>query len=386
MVEAFENTRAFIKAAVADGAHLKKPERVAEDRWVRDMNMLVSYYASPTATYQGLAESYEFKKPNRERPRQIIETCLQRLYANCSPLVQQDYDLSQLHSKKPFTLEQSVRRLRIRGGTTAEIVSLASQGKTAEEIKKAGYTSRELGEARWNHARLGMKIPYIRQSCVESPLLLEALQEETDPEKIKKLFTRISAYFYKVHARGENPLFLTAKELFLQAGIHYYKKVVSIYTLIKPLEEADKPIPFGSVTRIVKSGPQKGSHVYYFTLTKFQEPAIRILKTHPDLEQFRINPVVQVFGPPAEKYPSTTEFGHAQSSGDYLAVNSLLVELGVARVGGYGFTLEEFLAGCDVQIFRYPPKGSKYAKGSYVYHIGQKDALTRFILDRKPRI
>lgn len=291
MVEAFENTRAFIKAAVAEGTHLRKPRYVTQDNWIRERNILGIYYASPTATTKDLARIYGFT--NRERPRQIIKDGLRHLYFNCSSETQQAFNLSQLYSRKPLTLEQSMRKLRMKGGVTARIVSLASQGKTAEEIIMEGYTPRELGKARTNTAKLGMKkIPYIMLGCVESPLLLEALQKETDPEKIKKLFTRISIHFYRVHTRGENPLLLTVKELLLQAGIHYKYRVVPTYTLIKPLEEADKPIPFGSLTRSVKSGPQKGLLVYYFTLKRFEKPAIHILKTHPDLEQFRINPVV----------------------------------------------------------------------------------------------
>ncbi|MBI2196591.1 hypothetical protein HYU45_03170 [Candidatus Daviesbacteria bacterium] len=279
MVEAFENTKAFIKAALADRAHLKKPGYVNEYRWVRAKNILGIYYFTPTATTGDLARMYGFA--NRERPSQIIENCLKHLYSNCSIETQQAYELSQLYNKKPYTLEQSLKMSRILGGATAGIVSLASQGKTAEQILQAGYTARELGRARRCAARWGNKrLPYIRPGCVENTQLFEALQKEEDPEEIKKLLARVNASFYNLHSRGEVPLLLSAKNIFLRAGIpnNYNRRGIYPPGLIKLLEETDEPIPFGSLIKTVKSGPQKGPQVYYFTLTRFQEPAIRLLK------------------------------------------------------------------------------------------------------------
>lgn len=375
MIEAFEYTKAFIKAAIADKAHLKKPGYISEEHWVRERNMLGIYYASPTATMEDFARIYGFK--NRERPSKIIEASLRHLYLNCPPETQQSFDLDQLYNKKPLTLEQSLRRSRIKAGAISGIISLVNQGKTATEIQQAGYTINDLTRVRRLVARWNIKVPYIEQGYVENILLYEALQRETDPKKIKELFARMNISFYMTHTRGENPLLLTAKDLFSQAGIHYDRKITPTSMLIKSLEETDELIPFGSVTKTVKSGPQRGLKVYYFTLMRFKELAIHALKTHPDLEQFRTNPVVQVLGPPAEKYPTTTEFDPAQSSGNFVSVNNLLSELGVARTGGRSKTMVEFLQGCtDVQIFNYP------RKGIYVYHTKQKDALSKFILGR----
>ena len=82
MALSFNETETFLRGAIGEKAHKRKPAKVTEDQWVRMMNILGIYYGSQASTTD-IARMYGFT--NRERPTRLITNGMRWLWVKSSP-------------------------------------------------------------------------------------------------------------------------------------------------------------------------------------------------------------------------------------------------------------------------------------------------------------
>ncbi len=130
-------TFAFIKEAVAEGAHLIVPKRLmrysdAEDVWIKERNIAGIYFSSGATIYD-IGEMYRL---SGERVSQIVERFTKYLWLNSSLDIRAKYRLSEIKIPKPHTERSMFKRSDSRGGHLREVHELDTQGKSIPEISR----------------------------------------------------------------------------------------------------------------------------------------------------------------------------------------------------------------------------------------------------------
>lgn len=98
------NALKFVEMALDVEAHKILPSMTTEEQWCRQKNILGIYIGTP-ATYDEIGEMYGFTnqgKPSRERPRQIIEKAMLKLWRNLPDGLREAYTIHDLKINKPY--------------------------------------------------------------------------------------------------------------------------------------------------------------------------------------------------------------------------------------------------------------------------------------------
>ncbi|MBI2337777.1 hypothetical protein HYU95_01205 [Candidatus Daviesbacteria bacterium] len=225
---------------------------------------------------------------------------------------------------------------------------------------------------------MGKIIPEARETdtrCIPGLILKRALKEERDFYALKGLFARVTPRFYYNNSRGSDSLLLPFNELLKLADIHFARSLTRISLFIDALEYAKEPVPVGWWVKDVKNGPQKGEHPYHFILRDDEQPAISILQLHPQLQEFRINPVKQISGELLADTPVTTEFLPRIGSGRYVTVRSILEKMGldclISQRNRGGERWGDIVVKSDVPVFLY--------RNKYLLPKAQTENMVRFL-------
>lgn len=126
----------FLKDAIAEGAHLKVPKKLArfpdaEDIWVRQRNIAGIYFTSPATIYD-IGETYGFV--SGERPSQIVHRFITLLWLNSSIDIRAKYPLMEIEMQKPHTKHSMIKRSTSRGGIVQKVDALIAEGKSVGDI------------------------------------------------------------------------------------------------------------------------------------------------------------------------------------------------------------------------------------------------------------
>src|SRR3989344_1456411 len=317
----FERTIAFLKTAIAEGAHLKKPRRIYEENWVRARNIIGSYFGSSILGPK-LAKSYSVSK---ERVSQIIERGIGYLWENCSTATQMLFPFKEIALAKPWP-----QRLEAREQSS--------------------------------------ELPPVRTSIQENRQLAEELAKAKDKAKIQRLLKRVKRHFYETHTQGEQPLLIKFKDLI----VGFYPSGRDYQSFLQVLD--DLGIPVGQIIKRVKSGRQKGSgQNYYFIAAQNQQEAKEAFLSSPKLTRFRENPVKQITGPPETSLPRIRQL--VNKAGGFIPVGQIMAEFGVHH-GGFSklIATDSFTKDCPVPIFRY--------RRNYFFSKDREAMLREFIARR----
>lgn len=122
----FKNTLAFLKAAIAEGAHLKKPDQTPEDAWVRQKNIIGTYFGSP-ATLEEIGRIY---RGTRTMVKDTEKRGMRNLWGNCSSETQELFPFQQLALIKPRSQKSRERTSRSKGGVSITIRDQMASGKS----------------------------------------------------------------------------------------------------------------------------------------------------------------------------------------------------------------------------------------------------------------
>lgn len=122
----------FLVDAISEGVHRIAPESPqAWVTWAKARNITGLYYGTPLSMGE-IGQRYGYSEKNtREGPRQMITHFVARLYANCSPQLQERHPLDQLplaKPAKPLTEAHRARISEVRGGKLAEVKNLVKAG------------------------------------------------------------------------------------------------------------------------------------------------------------------------------------------------------------------------------------------------------------------
>jgi len=292
-----EKTLAFLKIAIAEGAHLnlRKPKKISEDNWVR-MRNIISFYFGSSIKETELASKKRYKR-TKERIRQIIKERISYLWKNCSTETQLLFPLDKIALVKPYSRTVETKR------------------------------------------------PQLRIS--ENQQLAIKLAKATDKAEIQELLKQVRFSFYETYTRGEKPLLIRFKDL--NVGFHPGCKSYQLFLQVL----RDSGIPTGQLIRTVRSGPQKGSiQNYYFIAAQNQQEAREVLLASPILTKFLENPVRQVAGPPEATLPTTWQL-HKKANADFIPISRIFAELGVYFARNTRFRSTDFFTDCPVPIFSY---------------------------------
>lgn len=361
----FDVTRKLVQIALAQRAHLKRPFKVSESDWLKQVNRVISYISDETT----LEEIGKKSGVTRETIRQSIAKGIKNLRDNCSLSTQLLFPpIKELELGKPRSQATRIRISRLRGGTSATIAAHLQSGKCVEELTALGLSSRQIIGARPTLSGWGIHVPYLAPgiAMVRSRELVEALQSATTDDKVEQLFGDVSLNFYHKHSRGLNPLLVSFSRLIRH---DFFARAQDIPTFVDALQKAQPRVPLGMLEKVIKTGPQQGLSRYFFNLSRHRERVLSSLHADATLESFLTNPVKKLCGIKQDRLPTTTQLFR---SGAFRPLSHLLTELGIRYGGKSSFRIADFFIGdCDTAIFNW---GS-----SYFYDIAQEAALVVFI-------
>lgn len=311
----FERTIAFLKTAIAEDAHLRKPKRITEESWVRTRNIIGVYFGSPI-TEERLGKGYGYLFPKhgleegenditRESIRQLVKRGICYLWQNCSKETQASFPLTEIVLAKPWAK------------------------------KSKGRISRTL----------------------EGRQLARELANATDKAEIQELLKRVKYSFYRRYTQGEKPLLIKFRTLI--AG--FYPTVRDYHLFLRVLQ--DSGITVYNIKREVGSGSNKGTQRFYFIAAQNQQEAREILLASPKLARFLENPVRQFAGPTGSDEPLPTTWQLVNKQGGFISVGRIMAEFAVR--------FDSFLEGCPVAIFQY--------RDRYFFRRDQAAVLQEFI-------
>lgn len=340
---AHPKTQQFLLEAIAEGAHLKTPERSNDQAWARKLNVLRIYYGTSATQYQ-IGEMLGLPgKDKRQRVQQLLSKGILQLWNNCSG------EVKARHPRAEIKLRASKRsaedRSRIRGGKLAEVKALFMQGESLEEIAK----------------QTGKTIAYVKHQLRKSSLvpesnyertkrLLDAIRVAASNEEIKQIFEQIKD---KTFAQSHRELFVPIKNLAGQIGFRFDPRELKDF--VKVLKDAD--IPYLSLNIEIRSGKKTGEILkYYFVLARQVPEVAGVFLNTRELEKFRqLKSLRQVAGPRVD-LPSTNSLKHRRGYKVFLKEISTL-----------GVNKEKLFSDCPVPVFR--------CSESYIVHESDFETL-----------
>lgn len=360
-------TRQFLKAVLTEGVHLKTPDTLSAESWIRTRNILGVYLISTSS----LAELGNIYGIGRERVRQVISSGLRYLWLNSPHSLQQRFPIGDLSVRKPGTDWSRINTFLIKRGLGTKIIEALERGENIEQIAASlqisdfniyNYTNllKELGIA---------KLPKT-EAKEQNKNLSEQLQNTSlNDTEVQLLLNKLSRSFYNRFITRSPPVIsLSLRDILRECGFHY--KFGQEQLFIQALEDAG--IPLGRVESEVKSGPQKGIRNYYFIVSWHRERTRQALLENSNLQQFFENPVVQLCG---EATDLPTAWQLLKKKG-FDSLGPFFSEFGIYFGRNSNFKFDAFITpDCPVTIF-------KLKKGGYFYPVSQEQTLREFIQQR----
>lgn len=295
-VETPEETRNFLKAAIAEGAHLIVSPRISEDRWIRSRNIIGSYYGS-IASLEDLGNNYKVTRHGIITPvsKQAIEQTLTKgmrlLWDNCSDETKQRLPFDQIPLYKPkLTLNRSLNESLNKGGVTVNAVRMFQEGQTPEQISQAlGLAPSELKIVFDRVSRWGVQISDILTQREKRDALVKTFQDpKVDDKALQSAYSQVKRGALLTSLLvGENPILLSLFKLLREAGYRVDTRGLAAiaYTL-------ETQIPIGQTEPYeVKSGKHAGQIlIYYFVAATQRERIIEVARDIPSLARFWKDP------------------------------------------------------------------------------------------------
>jgi hypothetical protein len=204
-------TYEFLKAAIAEGAHLKVPARrhfrpeadLAND-WLKIRNIAGIYFTSP-AVLEDIGKMYGYKA-EREGPRLVVNKFIRILRDNSSDTLKEQYPISELQTRKPWTKRSKFKGSLSGGGRLELIDKLFDEGKSSLEIaglldlsaKKVNASAKILGRvevgvsAQAKNKKLLKSLSNLPKGLVEKQDLIDQVK--------RSLYMRHSEHFISMRS------------------------------------------------------------------------------------------------------------------------------------------------------------------------------------------
>lgn len=304
-----------------------------------------------------------------KRVQQIVKKTLKTIWTNSSADLQKQYPLENIKPGHGFTLKSAIERSKARSGALVAILNLVGSDDPNEQMKKMGFSSRQICEARVSARKWGYQVPSVNCTKTDSAVLAQNLEEVQNDNKVQRLLSSGRLYFCQENCRGQDSLLITLKEAV--SGYHVSPRNFA------PFAGALKKtgVPLTVIEREISPYRRHNYLVqrYYFLLRRDLDRARGAFLSDSTLEKFRENPVTQTCGPKVDKLPNTTDI---QRSGNFKHPSALLRELGIEVKGRWArYRLAQFLTDdCPIPVFRY--RGLSYYPSVY------QDQLMEFFKTR----
>lgn len=347
---AHPKTQQFLLEAIAEGGHLKTPDKSNDQAWARKRNVLGIYYGT-SATQQEIGGMLRLPgKDKRQRVQQLLRRGIRQLRENGSDELKVRYPLPeiQIGASKGSAEEHS----RKSGGKLAEVKALFAQRESFAEIAK--HTGKSQAYVRrW--LRKSRLIP--ESNAQKTKRFLEKLTEEirvagTDHD-IKGIFLKMRGFNQRKFVQRHRELFLSIQNLARQLGFRFAGQELKSFTQVL----TDAQIPFLQYNRKIKTGRNSGLVQTYYYLLAIQVPEVAgVFMRAPQLESFRkLKSWRQVAGPTVD-LPSTNNLLHRRG---YRAFLNEISTLGVKK--------KKLFCDCPVPVFMY--------RDSYIVHESDFETL-----------
>ncbi len=360
-IYAYPRTRQFLLLAIAENAHLQKPAKVTADAWVRQRNMIGSYFASHS-TLQELADIHG--AVTNEAIRQIIQRGMDHLWMNCSSETQQLFPFASIPLNKPSSLRTRVARSLTRPGekSLAKVLQGLEQGQSLQQIRQeSNLSSQQICNTRKRLKRFGIELPRQIRNTRENELLAQRLSETTDKESVRTFFGEIRRRFCQVYSRGENPILIVLSNLARSAGYHF--RTAAVDDFVECLQAAG--IPVYSDIQTIKTGKKRGHTLRYYYVTRpFKKDSLQAFSQSSKLDRYKESPVVQITNLGMATLPNTYAL---ERGGEYRRLSNLLRRIGKT------FRTSMLDPTCPVPLYRL-------LHGSIFYPSNQEEQLKSWVL------
>lgn len=246
---------------------------------------------------------------------------------------QNEVEIEDITFFKPKSDEVHDRLSTSHGGHTVRIREAVEKGATYEDLREQGFTVFQIAGARNTLKR--------RQSIVSVPKARDlkdwsdTLEILSDPEieRIVKaeLIQEVTYYIYTRSSRSEknpNGIFVPVTDVAKMARLNPSARARDIEFISNFLR--CKGIPVGQANSEVKSGKQKGEHMYNFILASDIEDAVSEIENSDDprFDQMA-RPRVYTVGPKIGHQPNSSDLKNRK---EYPGAFSLLTKFGIRSI------------------------------------------------------
>lgn len=288
----FDIPQEFLRRSEEDGA----AARILTPQGKRNLAILSKYIQDPNSSFESVGEHENLTK---ERARQIVEGArnhpgmLHELWNQTSAQTQHDFPIETLEKAM---IKPHPPKLRPESATVTRIDFLIKEGKSLQEIRKAGFTTAEIGLARRNLKRRGVEIPFLGKPRRQFEQELSKFKKLEDPRTTKKLKQSLlnkiarDRSFDRLQQQG---LVRSVLKLADEAGFHVHPRKIAHF--LNSLKIAE--IPFGKEKHKIKSGSKKNTRQnYYFISASDFEKAKEIWRNDPALQKFLMSGAAEISG------------------------------------------------------------------------------------------
>lgn len=210
----------------------------------------------------------------------------------------------------------------------------------------------------------------------ENQRLAKDLKEAETDEDVQKLLNQVSPSFLRHHAKGENSLLVKPATVVEPRGYYYTPRIAHFFVDIWHQDG----LPMGLIERSPKL-PRRYPQRYAFLLRRHGERARDILESSSELQEFKIEHLLQqVYGSEEERPPIKDVVNGRGFGRTWNVFKSCGVVIGLNGWEWVDFLNKE----CHVPIFRLIHHGGKEV--SLFHHSGDEGELVQYILQRKLRL
>jgi len=288
----FAKTQAFLREALAEGAHLKIPfwirhdgytGHVSEKQWVRQKNIVGIYFGSP-ASREDIGRSYGV---TRERISRVIKQGVLHLWQNSTPEIQATFPFEELALNKPLSQRSREKASLAGGGTSILLKEEIKTGRSVKQIQEGGVLSgAQIFHSRRVLRTWGIEVPYTNTSKFQNIELEKRLRAAEKDEEKQNLLGKVKRNFYHSHLAGEDPVLMPIGTLIREAGLTQGFQNRNLPIFLGALRNIK--FPMGEIVKkyTAKTGDEK-PQTYRFILAKDKERAKQIPLADPNLQRFR---------------------------------------------------------------------------------------------------
>jgi hypothetical protein len=360
-----ETTKAFLIYCIRAKITEKFSAHYSPESWERNLILLFQYFM--TEESQPSLAAKQSIPVTRQNINLSIKSTIKNLWKNCPEEVRQKYQLKELRTKKSSALHT----LQQHQNTANEMAALKKIGLSPKKAaKKMGETRTTLQGRRAWLKRKGIQLLdlniYLGEKHKEN--WEKSLLEAKSDREVQKLLNQVTFSIYKKYFKDSDGPIISLKTVYSYLEYFNVKKTGK---LAKVLKKAG--VPVGKIVYEVKEGQEILR--YYFIATKDLERSRQVLVTAPELEDARVRPLVQLYGPPQEELPSV--FSLLTKKELFGGVRTLLRSEGVhLRARRSSDTTENFLdENCPVPIYKF--------RSTFSYPKEQEEALREYVRKRK---